>query len=325
MKLSVILCTHNPRAEFLQRTLEALRNQTLPKDQWEFLMIDNASTVPLAGRVNLSWHPHARHLHESKLGKLNAWLLGMREARAEILLFVDDDNVLAPDYLEQAIAIGKEWPLIGAWGGSIAPEYETTLPEWVGTDVWRITVVEVKEDTWGNLREGYTLNPSIAPCGAGLCVRRAVAHKYIERCQSNPFSINLDRCGKGLGGYGDIDLVYCALDLGMGMGKSTKLQLTHLIPASRLTLDYFVRQAEGDAASNLLFRASRGLPLPQSQSMSWLQKARWFFHRVKNRVPRETYAIQKASIRGSQRGFALLAELNQQNLNLQAPTSKYIP
>jgi glycosyltransferase involved in cell wall biosynthesis len=301
MKLSVIICTHNPRAEFLQRTLEALRNQTLPKKQWELLLIDNASTVPLAGRADISWQPHARHLLEGKLGKLNAWLLGMREARADILLFVDDDNVLAPDYLEQALVVGEQWPFIGAWGGSIIPEYEKPLPAWVGSNVWRLTVLDVKEDIWSNLREDF----STIPVGAGLCVRSTVANKYLERCDQNPVSAKLDRAGAGLGGYGDIDLSCCAMDLGMGTGRSTRLCLTHLIAAGRLTLDYFVRHAEGDAVSMMLFRASRGLSISEPKPMSWLGYFRWYIHRLKNRIPREQYEISKAHQRGLKRGWKL--------------------
>jgi hypothetical protein len=45
--LSVILCTHNPRPDYLSRVLASLRGQTLPAEQWEFLLIDNASRQPL--------------------------------------------------------------------------------------------------------------------------------------------------------------------------------------------------------------------------------------------------------------------------------------
>jgi hypothetical protein len=301
MKISAIICTHNPREEFLRRTLESLRSQTLPQDQWELLLIDNASPVPLAGRCDISWQPHARHLLENKLGKLNAWLLGMREARADILLFVDDDNVLASDYLEQALVVADQWPFVGAWGGSIIPEYEKPLPDWVGDQVWRLTVVDVKEDIWSNLREGY----ATIPVGAGLCIRRQVAQKYLERCRLNSVSAKLDRSGKGLAGYGDIDLAHCAIDLGLGTGKSSRLKLTHLIPAGRLTFDYFVRHAESDAASMMLFRASRGLPISKPKPLSLLGQLRWFLHRLTHGVPREQYEIQKAHHRGLEKGWKL--------------------
>lgn len=163
--LSVILCTHNPRDAYLKRTLAALRAQSLPFAQWELLFIDNASAVALADQYDLSWHPASRHLCEKKMGKLNAWMSGIPQALGEIVTFVDDDNVLAPDYLEQALVVGKEWPFIGAWGGSIIPEYENPLPSWVGDQEWRLSVCEVKEDVRSNLREGF----ATIPAGAGLC------------------------------------------------------------------------------------------------------------------------------------------------------------
>ena len=305
MKLSVIICTHNPREEFLRRTLEALRGQSLPKDQWELMLIDNASAEPLKHRIDLSWHPHARHLAEPKLGKLNAWLLGMREARAEILLFVDDDNVLTPDYLEQALRVGDQWPFVGAWGGSVVPEYEAPLPSWVGGQVWRLTVFEVKEDVWSNLRDSF----ATYPVGAGMCIRRPVAERYLEWCRTNKKSSALDRSGNGLGGYGDMDLCQCAIDVGLGTGRSTQLKLTHLIPKSRLTLDYFVRHAEGDAASHLVYRAIRGLPYRELARHSWFKVLVWQLHCLKRRVPSEQRQIQAAHLRGLKRGLALADEI----------------
>jgi glycosyltransferase involved in cell wall biosynthesis len=306
MKLSVIICTHNPREEFIRRTLEALRKQTLPLTEWELLLIDNASQPPLAERMDISWHPMARQLLEPKLGKLNAWLLGMHEARGDVLLFVDDDNVLAPDYLAQALVVGAEWPFVGAWGGSVIPEYEVPLPDWVGDQVWRLTAVNVTEDVWSNLREGFATYPA----GAGLCIRRSVAGRYLEWCRTNKKSSALDRSGKGLAGYGDMDLCRCSMDVGLGAGRSTKLKLTHLIPASRLTLDYFVRHAEGDAASYLAYCAIRGLPYRELARHSWFKSLVWWLHCLKRRVPREQREIHAAHLRGLKRGLLLAEEIS---------------
>ena len=304
-KLSAIICTHNPREDFLTRVLGGLRAQTLPLAEWELLVVDNCSKSPVSEKNDISWHPQARHVRESELGLTPARLRGIREAAADILIFVDDDTVLAPDYLEQALFVGEEWPFVGAWGGSVIPEYEKPLPDWVGKEVWRLTVVDVKENIWSNLREGYVT----LPCGAGLCFRRAVGEAYLKRCRSIQTVSAFDRKGNALTGYGDIDLNHCALDLGLGTGKSTRLHLTHLVPATRLTLDYFVRHAEGDAASMMLFRASRGLPLQKPKTLSSLEKLRWFLHRVKNRVPREKYEIQKAYQRGVEKGYQLVHEI----------------
>jgi glycosyltransferase involved in cell wall biosynthesis len=297
--ISVVICTHNPREEYLRRTLAALKLQSLPLDQWELLLIDNASIPQLAGRFDLAWHPDARLLREEKLGKLNAWLLGIRSFAGEILLFVDDDNVLAKDYLEKTLDIAREWPFVGAWGGSIIPEFETPLPSWCGAQAWRLTMIDVKEDIWSNLRNDFRT----MPVGAGMCVRRNVAERYLRWCTENPFRASLDRAGSGLGGYGDIDLAHCAVDLGLGTGRSSRLRLTHLIPTSRLTLDYFVRHAEGDAISFTMFRAGRGFPIEKPPKPTLIGELRWFIHRVRHRVPHEQYEIEKAHRRGMEKGY----------------------
>src|SRR5271154_1339560 len=99
MEVSVIICTHNPRLHYLRRTLDALAEQTLPKDRWELLLIDNMSREPVSSAWDLSWHPNARHVREEALGLTNARLRGIRESKGEYLVFIDDDNVAAADYL----------------------------------------------------------------------------------------------------------------------------------------------------------------------------------------------------------------------------------
>jgi glycosyltransferase involved in cell wall biosynthesis len=298
MKCSVIICTHNPRENYLLRVLAGLQTQTLPLDQWELVLIDNASTKPLVGRFDLSWHPHARHIREEELGLTPARLRGIGEARAEILIFVDDDNVLAPDYLEQALMVGEQWPFIGAWGGSLIPEFEIVPPSWCLDQAWRLAILDVKEDVWSNLREGF----ATIPAGAGMCVRKSVGMRFVEWCQINKKSKTLDRAGTSLSGYGDVDLAHCALDIGLGTGKSTRLHLTHLIPSSRLTLDYFVRHSEGDAVSFMMFRAIRGLPVEKPDS-SFFTNVKRRIHRLLSRKPKEFFTMEAAARRGFKKGW----------------------
>jgi glycosyltransferase involved in cell wall biosynthesis len=312
IKASVILCTHNPRPEYLRRVLAGLQAQTLPQTEWELLLVDNGSKNQLAESWDLSWHVQARHIRENELGLTHARLRGIRESCAEILIFVDDDTILAPDYLEQALKIGEAWPFVGAWGGNCHGEFETPLPSWIGNEVWRLTVVEVKEDVWSNLREGFLT----APCGAGLCVRKKVCLHFLERCRSQKNNLELGRKGTSLSGYEDMEIVHCALDLGLGAGKSTRLHLTHLIPSSRLTVDYLTRQAEGDAASYMIFRANRGLPITEPKPMSWFGQLRWALHRWRIKMPPEMYELQKAYNRGLLKGYAQISDANKPSPSL---------
>src|SRR5205809_7879858 len=109
MRLSVLMCAHNPRMDYLARVLQALKEQDLPCSEWELLLIDNASRVPLAGACDLTWHPHARYLVETEVGRMPARLRAFCEAQCEILVFVDDETVLAPDYLLGCSRSSEKW------------------------------------------------------------------------------------------------------------------------------------------------------------------------------------------------------------------------
>ncbi|HWN11858.1 MAG TPA: glycosyltransferase [Pyrinomonadaceae bacterium] len=252
-QLSVITCSHNPRSEYLEQVVNALRTQTLPADRWEYLLIDNASAEPLNSRVDISWHPNARHIREPQLGLTHARLRGISESTGEVLVFVDDDNVLDPDFLEQALKISEEWPRLGTWAGQTRPGFEAPPPDWTRRYWGRLVIREFDSDRWSN-------GPSDAdamPCGAGMCVRRSVADYYLELHKSGKRSVMMDRAGSSLISGGDSDMAICACDLGMGMGMFASLKLTHLIPPDRLTEDYLVRLVEGLAYSAIVLDSFR--------------------------------------------------------------------
>jgi glycosyltransferase involved in cell wall biosynthesis len=126
--LSVIICAHNPRPHYFQRCLSALEGQTLSREKWELIVIDNASAPDKAPRPDLSWHPGARLVVELQLGLTPARLRGIREAAGDLLVFVDDDNVLDPDFLETAMRVADEKPFLGSWSGQCRPAFEIPPP-----------------------------------------------------------------------------------------------------------------------------------------------------------------------------------------------------
>lgn len=291
--ISVIVCTHNPRHDYLTKVLTALRSQTFPMNQWELLVIDNASNQNLATEFNLDWHPNSRLLREEKLGKTYAFLLGVKEAVGEIIIIVDDDNVLDHDYLELAWQIANNWPILGAWGGQSRPDFESSPPEWTKPYWWMIAIHEFDQDKWSNLLFCY----ETCPIGAGMCVRKFVAEKYAESICNNAKRLNLlGRIGKQLLGSEDHDLAFTSIDLGLGTGKFAALKLTHLIPKGRLQEDYLLRLAEGISYSNLIMESLRG-KLPNKIKLSWRSKL-LNYYRLWRMSPRER-RFSEAFARGS--------------------------
>jgi hypothetical protein len=240
MEVTVIVCTHNPRKDYLERVMQGLKGQSLERQRWELLVVDNASKEPVGERLNLDWHPGGRCVREERLGLTEARLRGIRESRGELLVFVDDDNVLGPGYLETALHLGRDWTRIGVYGGGIRPEFEHAPPERVRPYLGHLALREVEKPRWSNLP---TASES-EPWGAGLCVRRRVAEAYVAYSLEKPNRLS-DRRGTQLDSSGDTEICMVALGAGWGMAVFPELQITHLIPAFRLEESYLLRLVEG--------------------------------------------------------------------------------
>lgn len=263
---SVIVCTHNPRPDYFVRVLEGLRYQTLPFHRWELLIVDNASLVPLALRWDISWHPSARHILESELGIASARRRGIQEASADLIIFVDDDNVLDKTYLAEGIKIGQEWPRLGAWGsGSILGELEADLPDSLKKYRSWLPLREVKAPRWSNVASYRKADASedVIPMGAGLCVRTEIAVAYRQFCNQSSLQI-VSRQGEGLQGGEDIELAFVCCSRGFGLGVFPELKMTYLIAKHRLTEDYFVRFAEAEYLTEFLLDYKWRRITPQS-------------------------------------------------------------
>lgn len=269
--ITVITCTHNPRSDYLAETVAALRKQTFPSERWEFLLIDNASSVEKRPRCDLSWHPHARLICEEKLGLTPARLRGIREAQGALLVFVDDDNVLDADFLGTAWQVAEEKPFLGSWSGQCRARFDEPPPDWTRRYWGNLVIREFETDAWSNLpRLTETM-----PCGAGLCVRKSVAQHYLNKHDQARRTFQFDRTGDSLVSGGDNDLAASACEAGLGVGLISNLRLTHLIPSERLTVEYLSRLAEGIQFSSLLLDVEWGLSIPERGLVSrWTDKLR---------------------------------------------------
>jgi glycosyltransferase involved in cell wall biosynthesis len=264
LEASVVICTRNPRPDYFARVLESLRNQTLSSDRWELLIIDNASSVPVAHSFENSSHPRARHVIEDEVGVAAARRRGIREAAANLIVFVDDDNVLDKTYLSQAIKIKHEWPLLGMWGsGCIRGDYEVEPPKYLETYLPALALRDEPGPRWSNV----AASTDTIPWGAGLCVRKEVACAYCRFCDQSSLQITGQRGDTLLRGE-DKEIAYVCCARGLGTGVFPELKITHLIPKHRIAENYLLRLVEGIALSDLVLNYKWGkIPFPSYVKM----------------------------------------------------------
>jgi len=259
--VSVIICTHNPRPDALRRVLDSLAAQTLSRERWELLLVDNASDDPLELRWQLAWHPNARHIREDQLGLTPARLRGIRESRGDVLIYVDDDNVLAADYLETAQSLFSKHPQLGVIGaGILEPEFARQPPPELVPYLRILSLRRISSALWSNNPD----DQAAVPWGAGLCVKRDVADAYVQLLgrlnRLNVYQL-LDRRGRHLFGNGDVAFSWASVTSALGFGVFPQLRVTHLISADRVTQEYFLRLAQDSGFSGgVLDYLRTGLP-----------------------------------------------------------------
>jgi glycosyltransferase involved in cell wall biosynthesis len=313
--ISVVLCTYNPRADYLQRCVDGMKKQTLPRERWEFIVVDNNSKPALAGdrsqssgasedktHIDLSWHPEARIVVEMQQGLSHARRRGFQEARGELIVNLDDDAVLDPDYLEMAVKLAAQFPFIGAFGCQLRPEFERP-PEWPVGDYYGAQRL-VAENIWSNDREQFATTPA----GVGSVVRRTVADSYVARMQSDPRWALLGRTADKLLSCEDIEIAMTACDLGLGKGVFKDLKLTHLIPAKRMTEDFLCRNAHGNGYSSVVHNYLRFGRVPQSPGV--FAKINRFYRlwRMNPRKRREEIAKDRGIREGGEMVLRLVAQ-----------------
>lgn len=244
--ISVIVCTHNPRKDYFRRTIEAIRAQTMPLNNWELVIVNNASSnVDIFQHQDLSWHPSACIVEEARLGLTWARIRGIRASLSDIIIFFDDDNVPDPEYIKNVAHIFERDPMLGAAGGKSIPEFEEKPEPWIMKFSGCLAIRDLGDkeilfysDSGFKTKPQY---PSCAPIGAGLAIRRKLAENYITKIIDNKTRLLLGRAGKLLTSGEDNDIVLTILEARFGVGYFPQLKLRHLIPKKRLTRSYLAQ------------------------------------------------------------------------------------
>jgi glycosyltransferase involved in cell wall biosynthesis len=259
LDLSVVLCTYNPRFPELTRVLDALRAQTLPLERWELVVIDNNSSPPLvAADLDAGRGLPIRLVRETRQGKVPAHRRGILEARSDLLVLVDDDNVFDHDYLERALAIARAQPELGAFGGIARPAipggplmgWQRRLLPFIGVRDYGPEPIVSREDRWGPWE----------PIGAGMVVRRRVGLEFVRVVDAVPEASELDRIGRAVLSAGDSLLARLSYPLGLSCSYQPSLAFDHLIPRSRVGIHYLRRMMYGHGRSLVKLNRVLGLP-----------------------------------------------------------------
>lgn len=129
MKYSVIIPCYKEPEEVFRRCLDSIKNQTLKP--YEVICIDDCSpneTPKIAKEYGFTYIRHEKNLNNG--GARNT---GIKLATGDYLVFVNADDYLAPEALEEIDKVNKGQDLIligfkafGTWNEIFIPSEETT-------------------------------------------------------------------------------------------------------------------------------------------------------------------------------------------------------
>jgi glycosyltransferase involved in cell wall biosynthesis len=261
------------------RVLDALENQDFNNTEWEWIVVDNASTNPVKEMIPSYLSERIQVVEEKKPGLTAARICGIQQAKFDWIVFIDDDNVLSLQYLLNAKHIIESHSTIGAFGGRLLPEYEMEPDPVVVPHLFMLAIRNPTSDCVG-LRYDW----EVTPFGAGMVVRKELAVQYAALTVSDAMRYGLDRKEGSLMSSGDVDMAHLAVDKGYTIGVFTALSLVHVIPAVRVSTSYLFNMMRYNTLSNHLLFYIRFKRLPSKpnrmrrikQHLRFWKRGAWF-------------------------------------------------
>jgi glycosyltransferase involved in cell wall biosynthesis len=272
VKISVLICTYN-RAKTLGAAVESLAVQSLPESlAWEIVIVDNNSTDQTRQVVEDLQRKHPeriRYVLERQQGISNARNAGIKAARGEIMVFLDDDETATPDWVQNLTANLHSGEWAGA-GGRVLPPVNFTPPSWLAIKNSFASGPLAAFDL--GLDPGQLNEPAF---GANMAFRKEVFDRF------GGFRTDLGRSGNSMISNEDTEFGRRLMTAGLRLRYEPSAVTYHPVEESRLKKQYFlvwwfnkgrsdVRELGNPPTSMLLF----GIPLGWFRALLWAM-LRW--------------------------------------------------
>ena len=236
-KISVIICSYN-REDHIINAIGSLYRQTIPRGDYEVLVIDNNSKDNTAQVVH-AWQEAHKDLDlfftvETRQGASWARNTGAREAKSPLLVFMDDDAVEEPDFLERILLFFDQHPEADGLGGRIIPRYIPEKPKWMSHHVSSLV---------GNFdysQEVKIFDDGRYPLESNMVVRKA----DFELIQGFNTELPGVKGTLRIGGEGK-DFFYRLMALGKKIWYDPSVIVHHVVEVKKLTPEYMYRVASG--------------------------------------------------------------------------------
>lgn len=201
MKLSIVISTFN-RALQLEQLLEDLSYQfaAISAEESagvEVLLVDNNSydnTKEVAYQYTESTVIPLKYYVEEKPGVSAARNFAVKQAKGQMVCFLDDDLTLDEDWLQEALKIAEDCSNreIGVYGGRVIPLWQERLPEWLSYEApYGVDQKVFSGHSYGDEESFYPVEGDLGranfPTGTNIFIRREIFDNCGDfRCDLGP-------------------------------------------------------------------------------------------------------------------------------------------
>lgn len=235
---TVAIPTYNG-ATRLGAVLERLREQINTENfSWEVIVIDNNSkdnTAKVVREYQSNW-PQAyplKYIFEAEQGAAFARNRAVAEAKANLIGFLDDDNLPESDWVASACEFAQAHPKAGAYGSQVKGNYEIEPPKNFQKVAGFLGI-----SNRGNAPHRYEPHTRMLPPGAGLVVRRQAWLANV------PQRLVLNHIGKEEGlASEDLEALLYIQKAGWEIWYNSEMRVYHEIPSWRLEKRYLISVA----------------------------------------------------------------------------------
>lgn len=258
--VSAVICTRD-RPAYLKKAIGSLVDQTLPRDRYEVIVVDNASPGETRAVFDtFAGVPNVRYVCEPVVGLSQARNTGWQAAAADLVAYLDDDAVAAPDWLERiAHAFGTVQPAPGCVGGRVLPIWEAPRPPWLPPELESsLTIVD-----WGD-------SPAFIDLDRQFLAGTNVAYPRSLLCSVGGFATSLGRKGSNLLSNDEVLVSRALHRQGKRSYYDPRICVSHHVPSQRLTRAWFYRRCFWQAISaEVLEQTENGGSRRRGQWLLW--------------------------------------------------------
>lgn len=248
--ISVVVCSYN-REKYIEDAIESLIHQSLDKDLFEILIIDNNSkdtTAQLCQQLLEKYSTNYKlyYFLETQQGLSYARNRGIQEAKGSYICYIDDDAIAAPDFLENIYNFVTENPHIGGVGGKIIPKYVDGRPDWMNPFMEGL----VSKVDYGE--KVFQFNGTKYPIGCNMTYRKDKLQEI------GMFDPDLGRKGDNIDGGEEKDIFFKINQLNLPVYYLPHVSVQHVIEQPRLTYAYIKKLSIGIGKSERLRLKKQG-------------------------------------------------------------------